>query len=320
VNLPAVVIVAIMTWLLVRGIRESARFNNIIVLAKLAVILFFIFFGMWYVDTANWFPYIPERVTEATGVGRFGWQGILAGAGVIFFAYIGFDAVSTAAQEAKDPQRDMPKGILYSLLVCTILYVVVAAVMTGMVHYTELNVPAPIALAIDSTGGALAWLAPLIKVGAIAGLSSVILVMLMGQPRIFFSMSRDGLLPPVFSRVHPKFKTPHITTILTGSVAAVIAGLFPIGLLGELVSIGTLLAFVIVCIGIIVLRRSRPEMPRPFRTPWVPLVPLLGAGICLVQMAFLPLDTWMRLFVWMAIGVLIYFAYGRKHSKLQQGL
>ncbi len=320
VNLPAVVIVAIMTWLLVRGIRESARFNNIIVVAKLAVILLFIFFGMWYVDTANWLPYIPERVTEATGVGRFGWQGILAGAGVIFFAYIGFDAVSTAAQEAKDPQRDMPKGILYSLLVCTILYVVVAAVMTGMVHYTELNVPAPIALAIDSTGGALAWLAPLIKIGAIAGLSSVILVMLMGQPRIFFSMSRDGLLPPVFSKVHPKFKTPHITTILTGSVAAVIAGLFPIGLLGELVSIGTLLAFVIVCIGIIVLRRSRPDMARPFRTPWVPLVPILGAVICLVQMAFLPPDTWLRLFVWMAIGVLIYFGYGRKHSKLQQGL
>ncbi|HNR55826.1 MAG TPA: amino acid permease [Flavobacteriales bacterium] len=190
------------------------------------------------------------------------------------------------------------------------------AVMTGMVHYTKLNVPAPIALAIDSAGGALAWLAPLIKIGAIAGLSSVILVMLMGQPRIFFSMSRDGLLPPVFSKVHHKFHTPHVTTILTGSVAAVIAGLFPIGLLGELVSIGTLLAFVIVCLGIIVLRRTRPEMHRPFRTPMVPLVPILGAVICLVQMAFLPWDTWLRLIIWMAIGVLIYFGYGRKHSKL----
>ncbi|MBL7951644.1 MAG: amino acid permease [Flavobacteriales bacterium] len=321
VNLPAVLIVALMTWLLVRGIKESASFNNIIVLMKLAVILLFIFFGMSYVETQNWFPYIPERVTDmATGVSRFGWQGILAGAGVIFFAYIGFDAVSTAAQEAKNPQKDMPKGILYSLLVCTILYVVTAAVMTGMVHYTELNVPAPIALAIDSAGGALAWLAPLIKIGAIAGLSSVILVMLMGQPRIFFSMSRDGLLPPVFSKVHPKYQTPHVTTILTGSVAAVIAGLFPIGLLGELVSIGTLLAFVIVCVGIIVLRKSRPEMARPFRTPLVPLVPILGALICLLQMAFLPVDTWIRLIIWMAIGIAIYFAYGQKNSKLQKGL
>jgi APA family basic amino acid/polyamine antiporter len=316
INLPAVLIVGIMTWLLVRGIRESARFNNLIVVTKLAVILLFIFFGMWYVETSNWLPYIPERVTDAAGVSRYGWQGILAGAGVIFFAYIGFDAVSTAAQEAKNPQRDMPKGILYSLLVCTLLYVAVAAVLTGMVPYTELNVPAPIAMAIDRTGHALDWLAPLIKVGAIAGLSSVILVMLMGQPRIFYSMSRDGLLPPVFSRVHPRFRTPHITTVLTGSVAAVIAGLFPIGLLGELVSIGTLLAFTIVCVGIIVLRRTRPDMPRPFKTPFVPLVPILGAGICLVQMAFLPWDTWMRLLVWMAIGVVIYFIYGRRHSLL----
>jgi APA family basic amino acid/polyamine antiporter len=319
INLPAVLIVALMTYLLVRGIRESARFNNLIVIVKLAVILLFIFFGMWYVDTANWIPYVPDRIQEAQGMGKYGWQGILAGAGVIFFAYIGFDAVSTAAQEAKNPQRDMPKGILYSLLVCTLLYVAVAAVLTGIVPYPELNVPAPIALAIDATGGSLNWLAPLIKVGAIAGLSSVILVMLMGQPRIFFSMSRDGLLPPAFSKVHPRFHTPHITTILTGSVAAVIAGLFPIGLLGELVSIGTLLAFVIVCLGIIVLRRARPEMPRPFRTPWVPLVPILGAVICLVQMAFLPVDTWLRLIIWMAIGILIYFTYGRRHSKLTGG-
>jgi APA family basic amino acid/polyamine antiporter len=312
-NFPAVFIVLLMTTLLVIGIRESARINNWIVIVKVAVVLLFIAFGMSYIDTANWHPFIPENTGE---FGKFGWSGIFAGAGVIFFAYIGFDAVSTAAQEAKNPQRDMHIGILVSLVVCTILYIIVAAVMTGMVNYTQLNVPAPIALAIDSTGGTLQWLSPLIKVGAIAGLSSVILVMLMGQPRIFFSMSRDGLLPPVFSKVHPKFKTPYVTTILTGAVAAVVAGLFPIGILGELVSIGTLLAFVIVCVGIIVLRRTRPEMHRPFRTPWVPLVPILGALICLAQMAALPLDTWMRLLIWMAIGVLIYFTYGRKHSHL----
>ena len=315
INFPAVFIVIMVTALLVIGIKESVTFNNVIVIIKLIVILLFIFFGMWYINVDNWSPFIPQN----TGVfGQFGWSGILTGSGVIFFAYIGFDAVSTAAQESKNPQRDMPIGILVSLVLCTILYISVALVLTGMVHYSKLNVPAPIALAIDSVAHSLRWLNPLVKIGAIAGLSSVVLVMLMGQPRIFFSMSKDGLLPKSFSKVHSKFKTPYITTILTGSVAAIVAGLFPINILGELVSIGTLLAFVIVCISIIILRKSRPEVPRPFRTPWVPLVPILGAGICFLQMASLPLDTWMRLIIWMAAGILIYFFYGRKHSVLNK--
>ena len=312
-NFPAVFIIGIMTALLVVGIKESAKFNNFIVVAKIAIILLFIAFGANYIETSNWTPFIPEN---AGTFGKFGWSGIFAGAGVIFFAYIGFDAVSTAAQEAINPQKDMPRGILGSLLVCTILYILVSLVLTGIVNYTELNVPAPIALAIDKTNQSLAWLAKPVKIGAIAGLSSVVLVMLMGQPRIFFSMAKDGLLPARFAKVHPKYKTPHVTTILTGTVAGIVAGLFPIGILGELVSIGTLLAFVIVCAGIIVLRKARPDIERPFKTPLVPLVPILGILICLAQMVALPVDTWLRLIIWMAIGIFIYFTYGIKNSKL----
>jgi APA family basic amino acid/polyamine antiporter len=312
-NVPAVVLVLLLTTLLVIGIKESARFNNVIVIVKLAIVLAVIGFGIKYINTANWTPFIPPN----TGVsGHFGWSGILRGAGVIFFAYIGFDAVSTAAQEAKNPQKDLPIGILGSLVVCTILYILMAAVMTGIAHYTELNVPHPVYVAIEKAGPGLRWLGFFVNVGAIAGLASVVLVMLMGQPRVFFSMSRDGLLPPVFSRVHPRFRTPWISTMITGGVAAVIAGLFPIGLLGELVSIGTLLAFVIVCAGIIVLRRTQPDLPRPFRTPMVPLVPLLGIAICGYMMYGLPVDTWLRLIIWMAIGLAIYFLYGIRHSAL----
>jgi len=315
INFPAIFIVLMITVLLVIGIKESVRFNNVIVIAKLAVILLFIGFGMSYIEPSNWVPYIPEN----TGTfGHFGWSGILTGAGVIFFAYIGFDAISTAAQEAKNPKRDMPISILGSLLVCTVLYVLVAAVLTGMVHYTELNVPAPIALAIDRTGNALHWLKPLIKIGAIAGLSSVVLVMLMGQPRIFFSMAKDGLLPEVFGKVHHRFKTPYITTIVTGLASAIIAGLFPINILGELVSIGTLLAFTIVCISILFLRSKHPDAHRPFKTPWVPFVPIAGAVICMAQMFALPLDTWARLILWMVIGIVIYFTYGIRKSKMNR--
>jgi APA family basic amino acid/polyamine antiporter len=250
--------------------------------------------------------------------GKFGISGVLRGAGVIFFAYIGFDAVSTAAQEAKNPQRDMPIGILGSLGISTVLYILVAIVLTGIVSYTTLNVADPVAVGVDAMGKGMFWLRPIVKVAAIAGLSSVILVMLLGQPRIFYSMSKDGLLPPVFSKVHPRFKTPYVSTIITGTVAMIIAGILPISILGELVSIGTLLAFIIVCMSVLVLRKSKPDIKRPFKTPWVPVVPILGASICFIQMASLPLDTWLRLIIWMAIGFCIYFFYGVKHSKIRQ--
>lgn len=312
INFPAVFIIILMTTLLVVGIKESAKFNNIIVLIKVIVILLFIGFGLSYIDTANWTPFIPENAGK---FGHFGWSGILTGAAVVFFAYIGFDAVSTTSQEAINPKRDMPIGILASLVVCTILYIAVSLTLTGIVNYQDLNVPAPIALAIDHAGQGLAWLRPVIKIGAIAGLSSVVLVLLLGQSRIFFSMSTDGLLWKNFSKVHPRFKTPYITSIVTGCFAALFAGLFPIGLLGELVSIGTLLAFVIVCIGIIILRKKEPDAPRGFKTPWVPVIPILGTIVCLAQMFSLPKDTWIRLIAWMVIGFIIYFTYSRKHSK-----
>jgi APA family basic amino acid/polyamine antiporter len=318
VNLPAMGIIAFLTALLYVGIKESANFNNLMVITKVTVLLGVIGFGLWYLlnhfgaAKANWTPFIPEN----TGVeGQYGWSGIMRGAAVIFFAYIGFDAVSTSAQEAKNPQRDMPIGIIGSLLVCTVIFIAVSLVLTGMVKYTELNNAAPVVNALISAG-APPWLRYVVEIAAIAGLSSVILVMLMGQPRIFFSMANDGLLPAAFAKVHPKYKTPYVTTLLTGTAAAIIGGLFPLSLLGELVSIGTLFAFVVVCVAVIVLRYRQPNLARPFRTPLVPLVPLLGAGICFWQMASLPRDTWLRLVVWMAIGFAIYFLYSRRHSKL----
>jgi APA family basic amino acid/polyamine antiporter len=278
----------------------------------MAIVVLVIGFGFMYVNADNWHPFIPAN----TGPGAYGWSGILRGAGVVFFAYIGFDAVSTAAQEAKNPQRDLPIGILASLAICTVLYILMALVMTGLVHYPDLDTDHPVFVAINAAGPALKWLTYFINIGAIAGLSSVVLVMLLGQPRIFYTMSRDGLLPPVFAKVHPKFQTPYIATIITGIAAMLIAGAFPIALLGELVSIGTLLAFVIVCAGVWVLRVRSPEMPRPFKTPWVPAVPIGGIAICGYMMYGLPSDTWMRLIIWMAIGLLIYFFYGMSHSKL----
>jgi len=276
------------------------------------VVLLFIIFGFNYINTGNWVPFIPPNTGEW---GHFGWSGIFRGAGVIFFAYIGFDAVSTAAQETKNPQRDLPIGIIGSLIICTILYILVALVLTGVVKYDQLLVPDPMAVGVDAAGQGLAWLRPFVKIGAIAGISSVVLVMLLGQPRIFFAMANDGLLPSFFSDVHPVHKTPYKSTILTGIIAGLIAGFVPIKILGELVSIGTLLAFAIVCIGILVLRHTDPLRPRPFKVPLVPLIPVLGAVTAFGQMLSLPWDTWLRLLVWTAIGLLIYFRYGIKNSK-----
>lgn len=313
INLPAVIIVTLLTILLTIGIKESAYFNNIIVIVKLAIIFLFLGFGFAYINWNNYSPFIPTNTGQ---FGHFGWSGILRGAGVIFFAYIGFDSISTAAQEAKNPQRDMPLGILASLAVSTILYILVSFVLTGIVNYDQLSVPDPIAIGVNAVGPALFWLRPFVKIGAIAGLSSVVLVLLLGQPRIFYSMASDGLLPKKFSKIHPRFKTPYVTTIATGVAAVIISGLLPISILGELVSIGTLFAFVIVCGGVMVLRYKRPDLHRPFKTPLMPIIPILGMATALLQMISLPLGTWLRLLLWMAIGLTIYLFYGKPNSKL----
>jgi len=312
-NLPAAGIILLVSLLLSLGIRESANTNTALVLIKSLVLVLFVVAGVSYMNRDNLTPLIPPNTGE---FGAFGWSGILRAAAIMFFAYIGFDAVSTAAQEAKRPQRDLPVGILLSLGICTVLYIAVAVVLMGIVSYKQLNVPDPLAVGIDATG--LTWLSPVIKISALFGLFSTMLVQLLGQSRIFFSMSRDGLLPKMFSRVHPRFRTPHLSTMITGSVMALAAGLLPLTTLGQLVSMGTLLAFVLVCIGIIILRRTAPDLPRPFRTPWVPLVPILGALSCLVQMVALPISTWIRLVAWLALGLLLYFTYGARHSLLRR--
>lgn len=315
-NLPAVVIVAVMSTILVVGIKESATVNNFIVILKVTIILLIVGVGLGHLDFANWKPFIPPNAGEW---GSFGPSGVLRGAGLVFFAYIGFDAVSTAAQEAKNPQRDMPIGILGSLAICTLLYVVVSGVLTAIVPYTELNLPAPMAYAMEKIGAP--WLVRMsVDLGAVLGLGSVILVMLLGQSRVFYSMSRDGLLGRWAASVHPRFRTPYLSSIFTGIAVGAATGLLPLQLLGQLVNIGTLLAFVLVCIGVIVLRKTRPDLDRPFRTPWVPFVPIMGIICCLGLMATLPMDTWLRLIVWLLIGFSIYFTYGRKHSVLQRQL
>lgn len=312
-NLPAAAIVAAATALLVVGIRESARFNNLIVAVKIAVIVLFVAGAVHAVNPSNWTPFIPPN----TGVReQFGWTGVMAGAGLVFFAYVGFDAVSTAAQEARNPRRDVPIGIIGGLFVCTALYMLVAVVTTGVVPYAELGVPDPIAHAADRAG--MGWMAFLIKVGAIAGLSSVILVLLLAQSRIFWCMSCDGLLPGVFSRVHPHLRTPWITSIVVGVFVAAFAAVFTIGEAGNLCSIGTLLAFVIVCVSVLVLRIREPHHRRAFRTPAVWLVAPAGALSAGYLMVSLPWTTWERLLIWFSLGLAVYFAYGMRKSRLNR--
>jgi len=314
INVPAMLIVAVIATICYIGIKQSAAFNSVIVAIKVTVIVLFIVFGVSYINTANWHPFIPPN-TGQTGV--FGWSGVMAASGVIFFAYIGFDAISTAAQEAKNPQRDMPIGILASLLICTVLYVIVSSVLTGMVRYTELDVAAPVALALDKYP-ALDWLGIPVKFGAVCGMTSVMLVMTIAQARIFFAMARDGLLPPFFGRVHPRFRTPSTGTVITGVSAAIIGGLLPVKILGELVAIGTLAAFITVCIGVLVLRRTRPDLPRPFLTPYPWFTCVAGALVCGGMMVFLGPATWARLLLWTVIGVFIYAFYGYQHSCLRR--
>jgi len=310
-NLPAVIIIALVTTLLVIGIKESATTNNVIVFIKLAVVLLFIVFAAHAVNPANWHPFIPPNTGDPQ---NFGWSGVVAGGGIVFFAYIGFDAVSTAAQEAKNPQKDMPIGIIGSLLICTVLYILVSGIATGVMSYKDLNVPDPIAVAADRAG--LGWMSTLIKLGAIAGLSSVILVMLLGQSRVFWSMSRDGLLPQFVNKIHPRFQTPYVTSIITGIIVAFFAAILPIRDAASLVSIGTLLAFVIVSIGVVVLRVREPDLPRTFRTPAYAIVAPLGALSALYLMAHLSRTTWERLIIWFVIGMVVYFGYGVRNSKL----
>ena len=315
-NLPAVIIIALVTTLLVIGIKESANVNSVIVIIKVAVVLLFIVAAAHAVNPANWHPFIPPQ-TVKDGVpvaGEFGWSGVFTGAAIVFFAYIGFDAVSTAAQEAKNPQKDMPIGIIGSLLICTVLYILVSGIATGIMSYKELNVPDPIAVAADRAG--LGWMSTLIKLGAIAGLSSVILVMLLGQSRVFWTMSKDGLLPQFVNKIHPKFRTPYITSIVTGIGVAFFAAILPIRDAASLVSIGTLLAFVIVSIGILVLRVREPNLPRVFKTPLVWFVAPAGAFSAAYLMKALPPVTWERLIIWFAIGMVVYGIYGYRNSKL----
>ena len=328
INIPAVFIVILMSLILIRGTRESVFVNGIIVLLKVTVVLVFIAVGWQYIKPENYTPYIPENTGK---FGEFGFSGIIRAAAIVFFAYIGFDAVSTAAQEAKNPKRDMPIGILLSLAICTILYILFAHVMTGVVNYQAFagkDGIAPVAIAVEAMGTsgadgmitpAYPWLNNAILLAILGGYASVIMVMLMGQSRVFFSMSKDGLMPKVFSEVHAKFRTPAKNNLLFMIIVSVFAAFVPARVVGEMTSIGTLFAFILVCIGVLIMRKKMPEAPRAFRTPLVPFVPLAGIAVCLFMMVFLPLDTWIRLIVWMMIGFDLYLFYGMKNSVLNKG-
>jgi APA family basic amino acid/polyamine antiporter len=325
-DLPALIITGILTYILVKGIKESVRFNSTMVIIKLAIVAFVIIVGSFYVDPKNWHPFAPFGYT---GLSFFGQPipglgqtdaggkpvGMLAGSAIIFFAYIGFDSVSTHSEEAKNPKRDLPIGIIASLILCTFLYIAVAAVLTGMIPYDKININAPVSDAFAQKG--LPWANLLVSVGALTGITSVLLVMLLSQPRVFLAMARDGLVPPsFFGAVHPKYLTPWKSTILVGVCVALMGSLLPLRILAELVSIGTLFAFVVVCFAVLIMRRTNPNAERPFRAPLVPLTPILGIAVCLLLMFSLPGENWLRLVIWLALGLVVYFSYGKKHSHL----
>ncbi|MFZ1620005.1 amino acid permease [Dokdonella sp.] len=310
-NVPAAMLVLLLTWLCYVGIRKSAGANMAMVILKTALIVLVIVAGSFYVDTSNWHPFIPENVAP----GKYGWEGVLRGASMVFFAYIGFEAVSVAAQESHNPSRNLPIGMLASLAICTVLYIGMALVMTGLTPYTELGTAEPVVTAVASHPQ-LAWLRVIVEIGALIGLASVVLVMVIGQPRIFMIMGRDGLLPPVFTRIHPKHRTPHVNTVITGIGIALLAAIFPLDVLGDLTSMGTLIAFGAVCGGVLILRRTQPDLPRPFRIKFAPLICLSGVASCLILLSTMTAHNWMLMIGWTLFGFAIYFLYGYRHSKL----
>ncbi len=312
INLPALLIVVAITMIIIRGTKGSALVNGLIVALKLGVVVLFIALGIWYIQPANYHPYLPPNTGN---FGEFGISGVLRGAGVVFFVFIGFDIVATMAQEAKNPARNMPIGIIGSLLICTVLFALFGLVLTGMAHYTEFkNNAAPVAVAIEKTP--YLWLKQVIVLAIIIGYTSVIMVDLLGQSRVFYSMSKDGLLPPLFATLHPRFRTPYKSNLLLCAFICLFAGFVPMNVVGEMVSIGTLLAFIMVCAGVLVLRKKMPDAPRAFKTPWVPFVPIMGILTCLVMMLSLPLSTWIRLIVWLVLGLFFYYLYGKENSRL----
>jgi basic amino acid/polyamine antiporter, APA family len=314
INVPAILIVAAMSWICYIGIKKSSSINSFMVYLKVGVIVIFVLAGMHYVDTSNWHPYIPENTGEK---GHYGWSGIMTGAGLILFSYIGFDTASTTALESRNPKRDVPLGILGALAISCVLYLAMAAVLTGMVPYTQLNVDEPVALAIDRHPE-LAWLGTFVKIGIIMGMTSVILMSLLGTPRILLAMADDGLMPEAMRRCHPRYKTPHVATVVTGIFGALVAGLFPLDVLADLISIGILLAFAVVCAGVLILRYTRPDHPRPFRVPFAPVTCTLGTLLCLGTSFFLSDGTWIRLLFWTVLGFSIYAGYGYWHSRLHK--
>ncbi len=314
INLPAILLIAVIGFLISVGTRTAANFTNVMVFIKLGAVLLFILMGLGHIHPENWIPFIPEN----QGVfGSFGWSGILRGSGLVFFAYMGFDTVSTLAQDTINPQRNLPRGILASLGICTIAYVVMALVLTGVVSYTLLNVPDPMAVALHALGPQFFWLSTVIEVAILAAFAGVVLVQLLGQTRIFYAMGQDGLIPKSLSSIHPKTSTPIIGSVVSALISAVVAGLFSVEVLGQLTVIATLFLYALVCLGVWILRKTHAHEPRPFKVPFVPWIPLAGMAACLGQMAFFPLSTWVQLAAWLVVGVVLYFVYGRHHSRLR---